>query len=37
MKKLREMNIFLEAETDTAWRQFSKTTETTYQTFLKYF
>ena len=35
MKKLREINIFLEAETDTSWRQFSKTTETTYQKFFK--
>lgn len=31
------MNIFLEAETDTACRQFSKKAETTYQKFLKYF
>ena len=35
MKQLREINIFLEAETDTAWRQFSKKAETTYQKFFK--
>ena len=35
MKKLKEINIFLEAETDTASRHFSKKTETTYHKFFK--
>ena len=37
MKKLREINILLEAETDTAWRQFYKQLKQHIKSFLKYF